>query len=240
MAESFYGVLGVGPDADTEKIERSYRRLAKQYHPDVSEAADATEEFKRITAARATLVDHEQRRRYDTLGHEAYLEATGGCPGWPNPEETHGTKSSTDRKNPVENPVAGPDREDGQEPSVDPEGPSGTPRGHQRTRPRTDGGTASRGSGFIDGSFWDAETQSGTRGATAGRGRSLWGVTNRIGAWVLLDVVLLGLAIGMAWFVYAILVGGGVPSPPVFGLLVFDVGIAVLLVIMHAASKLSR
>lgn len=73
MAETFYSVLGVDPEADTETIQTAYRELVKTHHPDVSDADDAVEEFKRITQARDILVDDTSRKQYDRVGHNTYV-----------------------------------------------------------------------------------------------------------------------------------------------------------------------
>ena len=73
MGESLYAILGVAEDADREAIKDAYRERAKEAHPDVSDAADATREFKRLTVARDTLLDDAERARYDDLGHDAYV-----------------------------------------------------------------------------------------------------------------------------------------------------------------------
>ncbi|MFB6165555.1 MAG: J domain-containing protein [Haloarculaceae archaeon] len=73
MAETFYSVLGVDPDADTEAIKRAYRELVKDHHPDVSDADDAALTFQRLTEARDVLVDPDSRGQYDSLGHVAYV-----------------------------------------------------------------------------------------------------------------------------------------------------------------------
>jgi len=75
MTGPFYGVLGVGPDADEGEIRRAYRQRVKDHHPDVSADPDASERFKRLTTARETLTDRTERARYDRLGHEAYVAA---------------------------------------------------------------------------------------------------------------------------------------------------------------------
>ncbi|QSG09070.1 DnaJ domain-containing protein [Halapricum desulfuricans] len=68
MGESLYSLLGVREDADPETIRRAYRERASDVHPDVSDAPDATRRFKRLTVARDTLVDEDERARYDRLG----------------------------------------------------------------------------------------------------------------------------------------------------------------------------
>jgi len=73
MGESLYAILGVEEDADREAIKDAYRDRAKDAHPDVSDASDATRQFKRLTVARDTLLDDDERARYDDLGHDAYV-----------------------------------------------------------------------------------------------------------------------------------------------------------------------
>lgn len=68
MAKDFYEVLGVSRDADPADIQRAYRRLARQNHPDINKQAGAEERFKDIAEAYDVLSDPEQRRRYDAFG----------------------------------------------------------------------------------------------------------------------------------------------------------------------------
>ncbi|EON23628.1 chaperone protein DnaJ [Nocardioides sp. CF8] len=70
MAKDFYEVLGVSRDADPAEIQRAYRRLARQNHPDVNKQAGAEERFKDIAEAYDVLSDPEQRRRYDAFGED--------------------------------------------------------------------------------------------------------------------------------------------------------------------------
>lgn len=63
-----YTVLEVSRTADTTAIRDAYRRLAKLYHPDVSDYPDAHQRFIRITEAYEVLGDPERRRHYDLSG----------------------------------------------------------------------------------------------------------------------------------------------------------------------------
>ena len=56
--KDFYAVLQVSPYAARQDIQRSYRRLAKKYHPDVNKSADAHEKFCEITEAYEFIMDH--------------------------------------------------------------------------------------------------------------------------------------------------------------------------------------
>ena len=64
----YYEILGVSRDADEEEIRRTYRRLARQYHPDVNREPGSEDRFKEISEAYEVLRDPEKRERYDRLG----------------------------------------------------------------------------------------------------------------------------------------------------------------------------
>lgn len=69
MAKNFYEILGVAKDASDEEIKKSYRRLAKKYHPDVNKAdKQAEERFKEISEAYEALSDKDKRKQYDMFG----------------------------------------------------------------------------------------------------------------------------------------------------------------------------
>lgn len=70
MARDFYEVLGVSRDAAPDEIQRAYRRLARQNHPDVNKDTGAEERFKEIAEAYDVLSDPELRRRYDAFGED--------------------------------------------------------------------------------------------------------------------------------------------------------------------------
>ena len=65
----YYDVLGVEKTADEKTIKKAYRKLARQYHPDVCDEPDAEEKFKEVSEAYAVLSDDEKRQRYDQFGH---------------------------------------------------------------------------------------------------------------------------------------------------------------------------
>ncbi|MBQ6775935.1 MAG: DnaJ domain-containing protein [Synergistaceae bacterium] len=66
--KDYYEILGVSRDAKPDEIRKAYRKLAKQYHPDVSKEKDAEEKYKEINEAYEVLKDPEKRQKYDTLG----------------------------------------------------------------------------------------------------------------------------------------------------------------------------
>src|ERR671922_250056 len=76
----YYEVLGVGRGADTGEIKRAFRRLARELHPDVSEAPDAHERFREVVEAYEVLSKPETRELYDRYGH-AGLRSGGFTPG---------------------------------------------------------------------------------------------------------------------------------------------------------------
>lgn len=65
----YYEVLGVERDAPESEIKSAYRRLARQFHPDVNSDATAEEKFKEIAEAYAVLSDVDKRAQYDRFGH---------------------------------------------------------------------------------------------------------------------------------------------------------------------------
>ncbi|MFD9701142.1 DnaJ C-terminal domain-containing protein [Lentzea sp. NPDC059081] len=87
MAGDFYEALGVPRGASADEIQRAYRKLARQYHPDVNRDPAAEDRFKEVSEAYGVLSDAEQRRRYDRFGAdfrrvpEDYEERAGRGPG---------------------------------------------------------------------------------------------------------------------------------------------------------------
>jgi len=90
----FYAVLGVSPTAAADEIKKTYRRLAKQFHPDTNPGdAKAAERFKAISEAYTTLGDAKKRAEYDELrrlgAFEGFARPRGGgrrgpgAPGMP-------------------------------------------------------------------------------------------------------------------------------------------------------------
>ena len=75
----YYETLGLARQASADDIRSSFRRLAKQYHPDVNKDPAAEERFKEINEAYAILSDDQKRAAYDRYGH-AGVSGMGGAP----------------------------------------------------------------------------------------------------------------------------------------------------------------
>ncbi|MCQ2086290.1 MAG: molecular chaperone DnaJ [archaeon] len=85
MPRDYYEVLGVSRTASSSEIKSAYRKLARQYHPDVSkESKDVAEEkFKEISEAYEVLSDSSKRRLYDQYGHAGVNQQfSGGGFSW--------------------------------------------------------------------------------------------------------------------------------------------------------------
>ncbi|KAA3664210.1 MAG: molecular chaperone DnaJ [Chloroflexi bacterium] len=78
----YYEVLGVTQNANKSEMKKAYRRLARQYHPDVNKEADASERFKEISEAYEVLSDDDKRARYDRLGHAGFQNGGTGFSGF--------------------------------------------------------------------------------------------------------------------------------------------------------------
>lgn len=78
MKRDYYEVLGVGKDASPEDIKKAYRKLARQYHPDVNKEADAEEKFKEVKEAYDVLSDDQKKAHYDRFGHQDPNQGFGG------------------------------------------------------------------------------------------------------------------------------------------------------------------
>lgn len=85
--KDYYQTLGVARTASEDDIRKAYRRLARQYHPDVSKEADATTRMAEINEAHEVLRDKEKRAAYDALAEQVARGTQPGAgfqapPGW--------------------------------------------------------------------------------------------------------------------------------------------------------------
>ncbi|HEX8163856.1 MAG TPA: molecular chaperone DnaJ [Pyrinomonadaceae bacterium] len=77
----YYEVLGVAKGAGEQELKSAYKRLARQFHPDLNPGnVEAEEKFKEVAEAYAVLSNAEQRARYDRYGHAGVSSA--GAPNW--------------------------------------------------------------------------------------------------------------------------------------------------------------
>lgn len=76
----YYEVLGVPKNASPDDLKAAFRKLARQYHPDVNKEPDAEERFKEINEAYAVLSDDQRRAAYDRYGHAGVRGPGGGAP----------------------------------------------------------------------------------------------------------------------------------------------------------------
>src|SRR5512141_1196634 len=75
--QDYYEVLGISRDAGQDEIKKAFRKLARQYHPDVNKEPAAEARFKEINEAYEVLSDDQKRAAYDRYGHAAFRNGTG-------------------------------------------------------------------------------------------------------------------------------------------------------------------
>jgi curved DNA-binding protein len=79
--KDYYAVLGVSKTATPEEIKRVYRKLARNYHPDLNPGdKDAEAKFKDLNEANEVLSDPEKRQKYDQFGQYWNQAVQGGSP----------------------------------------------------------------------------------------------------------------------------------------------------------------
>lgn len=75
----YYEVLGVSKESSADEIKKAYRKLAKQYHPDMNPGdKEAEAHFKEVNEAYDVLSDPDKKSKYDTYGHAAFDPSMGG------------------------------------------------------------------------------------------------------------------------------------------------------------------
>ncbi|MGJ3250396.1 MAG: DnaJ C-terminal domain-containing protein [Elainellaceae cyanobacterium] len=80
--KDYYAILGVSKSADASEIKKAFRKLARQYHPDMNPGDKSAEaRFKEVNEAYEVLSDPEKRQKYDQFGQ--YWKQAGSAGGWP-------------------------------------------------------------------------------------------------------------------------------------------------------------
>ena len=79
--KNYYDILGLDKNASPEDIKSAYRKLAKQYHPDINKEPGATERFKEINEAYECLSDPNKKSNYDQFGSANGPQGFGGFGG---------------------------------------------------------------------------------------------------------------------------------------------------------------
>jgi len=203
MGQTFYSALGVDADADRETIRRAYRSHVKETHPDVNDSPDAVERFRRLTTARDVLLDEKERRRYDRLGHAAYVRQHVQDAAWTETvDQASGRTAEPQRSTPAENADPTETTVSGQR--------TASRRGSARTQATTRGaGTRSRTDGSYGNADWQTASEAYRRtpmdlgtGQSSPLGSTVE-AARKLGPWLLVYLALLVSAVATAWFFYA-------------------------------------
>jgi hypothetical protein len=223
MTETFYSLLGVDADADSERIRHAYRDLVKECHPDVSDDPAAPDQFRRLTTARDVLLDEAERDRYDRLGHDTYVHRHVDTGVW---TADRSTRSSTARAAGNQTSWLGED---------------GTGRRQRSSRGRSRGAGAAT-SGPQTGWGWQHDSGVYERVETdidrPTYAERILGGVRAVGPWLAVHFVFILSALATGWFTYTQASRTFEPSVPalVFGVLV--IGLVVSVSILHLVSQL--
>ena len=117
----YYAILGVGPDASDEAIRAAFKKLARQYHPDLYKGEDANERMSALLQAYKTLNNPQTRREYDRRRSEHVLEEPGRRAPFPTSATatSHGQTRSSAARRDRQRAYAFPDIRSGQAAMID-------------------------------------------------------------------------------------------------------------------------
>ncbi|MDO8953809.1 MAG: DnaJ C-terminal domain-containing protein [Gammaproteobacteria bacterium] len=95
--KDYYKILEVSPEATAEDIKKSYRKLARKYHPDINKNAGAEDKFKEISEAYEALGSTEKREAYEQMRKGGYQAGQDfrPPPGWGQQHQGHGFEGDT-------------------------------------------------------------------------------------------------------------------------------------------------
>ena len=88
--KDYYEILGLARTATADEIKKAYKKLAHQFHPDISKDPAGEAKFKEVGEAYATLKDKEKRAAYDDLGRHSAGEDFRPPPNWAGSQASHG------------------------------------------------------------------------------------------------------------------------------------------------------
>jgi curved DNA-binding protein CbpA len=238
MRESFYSVLGVDGDADTETIRQAYREQVKKHHPDVSDDPGAPEQFKRLTTARDVLVDTDERRRYDRLRHAEYVSQHVESTVWHEPPESE-TAATEQSENDKKTTRGGSDDRYDRTAWLGEDAPAKqrARRRQRRQQAHTAGATATAEEWqHASQTYQRAETDVG--GGSRSTVRNLLAALRSVGPWLLVHAIFVGSAVATSWLAFSQIATHVDLSWPTLLLGVTLVGLTLLVSVLHVISEL--
>jgi curved DNA-binding protein CbpA len=241
MAETFYGVLGVSDDADSETIRRAYREQVKEHHPDVSDDPDAPERFKRLTTARNVLVNADERSRYDRLGHSEYVEHHVDSTVWSASEPRSTDTDSESATGATGETASASDGGYDRTVWLGEDGPDKQQQ-RQRERSRQRRQQAHAAGATATAAEWQHASKAYRRAETnvnTGRSpvRSVVTALRSVGPWIVVHLVFVASAAATAWLAFSQLASYASVSWPTLVLGILLVGVTVFVSVLHVISQ---
>ncbi len=238
MGGTFYSVLGVDRDADTETVRRAYREQVKEHHPDVNDDPDAPKQFKRLTTAREVLVDAGERSRYDRLGHAEYVSQHVESTVWRDPPESEtDTTEQSEKDSRTERSVSDRGYDRTAWLGEDAPGKQRTRRRQRRQQTHTTGATATA-------EKWQRASQTYQRADTdvgSGDRSTVWNLfagLRSVGPWLLIHAIFVGSAAATSWLAFSQIATYVDLSWPALLLSVALVGLTLFVSVLHVISEL--